>query len=65
MKTEDLEGGDLKDTKVEFKSDNDKDTDTDNGTVKHKILPVKEFAKLMKSPKKNTFVGKFEGFFQW
>ena len=34
-------------------------------TVTVKKLPVKEFAKLMSSPKKETFVGKFEGFFHW
>ena len=64
METEDLTGGDSKETRVQFKSDiSTKDTDTD--TVKLKKLPVKEFAKLISSPKKETIVGKFEGFFQW
>ena len=34
-------------------------------TVTVKKLPVKEFAKLISTPKKQTFVGKFEGFFHW
>ena len=64
METEDLTGGDSKETRVQFQSDNShKDTDTD--TVKLKTLPVKEFAKLISSPKKETVVGKFEGFFHW
>ncbi len=63
METEDLTG-DLKESRVQFKSDNNhKDSDTD--TVKLKKLPVKEFAKLISSPKNNTVVGKFEGFFHW
>ena len=64
METEDLTGRDSKETRVQFQSDNShKDTDTD--TVKLKKLPVKEFAKLISSPKKETVVGKFEGFFHW
>ena len=34
-------------------------------TVKVEKLPQKQFAKLLTSPKKETLVERFEGFFYW
>ena len=65
METEDLTGGDSKETRVQFKNCMNGRKDTDTDTVNLKKLPVKEFAKLISSPKKETVVGKFEGFFHW
>ena len=62
METEDLTTENNK-PKVAAKQ-NDKST-ADSDTVTIKNLPVKQFAKIISSPKKETFVGKFEGFFYW
>lgn len=62
METEDLTTENSK-PKVAVKQ-NDKST-ADSDTVTIKNLPVKQFAKIISSPKKETFVGKFEGFFYW
>lgn len=40
-------------------------TKEESETVKVERLPQKQFARLMPSPKKETLVERFEGFFYW